>query len=438
MLNRLIAFFLTLSACASVFTLSAANEPQLISESGILINADTGQVLFEKDADSKRPPASITKLMTALLVLENTKMDDVVTANHEAVYNVDRGSTHIWLQDGEQLTVEQAMYAMILESANDAANVLAVHIAGTLDAFSSKMNARAKQLGCLNTNFINANGLDTEGHYSSARDIALIAKALMKHPKFLEIAGARQFQIPATNKNDGRIFNTKHDMLRKNSSQYDADVVAGKTGWTTNARHTLVTFGQRNGVNLIAVVFASTKKNEKFSDTRNLLNYGFENFSVQSLNRSDLFNAAVSNYQDEAAGIYIDGSSLTDTPVMLRSGETKDMLKYSFAPLSKPAVTVSLAKPGSDAIKLFELPVSIIDTTPEHALEAAPKTEHAPSVLMTFVAPAVVFLVIGLLGCIIYMARQRALRIRRRKQRERLREIRRRQFSERYDWDTDL
>lgn len=167
------AVLLLESVCAA----HVIEAPALISESGILINADTGQVLFEKDADAHHAPASITKLMTALLVLENTQMDDIVTASREAVMSVDHGSTHIWLQEGERLTVEQAMYAMLLESANDAANVLAVHVSGSLASFSEKMTARAKQLGCANTNFINANGLDREGHYTSARDMALIARA---------------------------------------------------------------------------------------------------------------------------------------------------------------------------------------------------------------------------------------------------------------------
>ena len=148
----------------------------------VLYCAENGQVLFDQEMDTPAHPASITKLMTALLVLESgIDLDQTVTVSHDAVYSIERGSTHIALDEGEQVTLEQMMYAMLLTSANDAANVLAEAVDGTQQAFAKHMTERAKELGCRHTNFVNAHGLDDRLHYTTAYDMACITRELLQY-----------------------------------------------------------------------------------------------------------------------------------------------------------------------------------------------------------------------------------------------------------------
>ena len=151
----------------------------LAAETAVLMDAASGEVLYAKNADQKMYPASITKLMTILLALEHGKLTDEITFSHDAVYNIEPGSAHIAIMEGETLTLEQVLRAIILRSANEASNGAAEYVDGSVEAFAKHMTERAKELGCKNTNFVNANGLHEENHYTTAYDLALIAKELL-------------------------------------------------------------------------------------------------------------------------------------------------------------------------------------------------------------------------------------------------------------------
>lgn len=161
--------------------------------------AASGEILYDKDADKKMYPASITKLMTILLALENGKLTDEITFSHDAVYNIEPGSAHIAILEGETLTLEQVLRAIILRSANEASNGVAEYVDGSVEAFAKHMTERAKELGCTNTNFVNANGLFDENHYTTAHDMALIARELLKHEEYRSMMSETDYEIPPTN-----------------------------------------------------------------------------------------------------------------------------------------------------------------------------------------------------------------------------------------------
>ena len=251
----------------------SVTKPTIASEGAVLLNASTGEVLFEKNGTSRFYPASITKLMTALLTAENCALSDTVTFSKSATTNLESGAVTLNLVEGDKLTVEQCLYALMLKSANEVANGLAEHISGSVSAFADKMNARAKELGCTDTHFVNPNGLNNEQHYTTPRDMALIARAAFQNPTVVKAASTLSYQIPATKKAAARTISMGHKMLYPNDSRYYQGVVAGKTGYTSKAGNTLATCAEKNGVRLIAVVMKG--KQTHYTDTKALVGYGF-------------------------------------------------------------------------------------------------------------------------------------------------------------------
>lgn len=251
------------------------------------MEASSGAILYNKDMDMKNYPASITKIMTALLTLENCSLDETVTYSYNATHTIDAGSSSIYTTEDEQLTVEQSLYALMLESANECANGLAEHVAGSVDAFAEMMNQKATELGCTNTHFANANGLHNDNHYTSAHDMALITKAAIQNEDFLRISGTAKYQMQPTNKRDEITYMTNHHYMiapYKGVTKYlDDSVIAGKTGNTSVAKGTLVTVAERNGMTLIVVTMRTQSTGEKgvplFTDTALLLDYASENFT---------------------------------------------------------------------------------------------------------------------------------------------------------------
>ena len=261
----------------------------LAAETAVLIDAASGEILYDKDADKKMYPASITKLMTILLALENGKLTDEITFSHDAVYNIEPGSAHIAILEGETLTLEQVLRAIILRSANEASNGVAEYVDGSVEAFAKHMTERAKELGCTNTNFVNANGLFDENHYTTAHDMELIARELLKHEEYRSMMSETDYEIPPTNlQTETRYLHGQHQMLNPNSIYYYKYAIGGKTGYTVEAGNTLVTYAERDGLTLIAVVMKCNGA-EHYTDTAALFDYGFANYASVKV-------AAVSDY----------------------------------------------------------------------------------------------------------------------------------------------
>ncbi len=254
--------------------------PEIESGAAIVMEANTGTVLYEKNCHEHCFPASITKVMTALLAVENASMDETVTFSSDAVFGIDPGSSSIARDVGEEMTMEETLYGMMLESANECANAIAEHVSGSCDAFVDMMNTKAKELGCTDTHFCNPSGLPDEDHYTSCYDMALIANEAIHNDLFRTIISTKQYIIPPTNKHDEETpLNNHHQMISKykgpdNLYEY---AIGGKTGYTVAAGNTLVTFAEKDGMLLTCVVM---KSESHYKDTRTLFDYCFSHFQV--------------------------------------------------------------------------------------------------------------------------------------------------------------
>lgn len=263
--------------------------PAVVAESAILMDVDTGVTLYEKNIHTKQYPASITKLLTCLVAVENSELTDVVTFSHEAVYGIERGSSNIGIDEGEQLTMLDCYYAAMLESANEVSSGIAEHVGGSIEGFADMMNAKVQELGGTDSHFVNANGLQNEDHYTSAQDMALIGQAFFQNELLSEISGTVFYHIDATPTQKDEIdLRNHHRMLpgcqlsRKRTYEY---TIGGKTGYTDVARQTLVTCAQKDGHRLICVVLKDETPNH-YLDSIELFQYGFacyENPSVKAL-----------------------------------------------------------------------------------------------------------------------------------------------------------
>ena len=258
--------------------------PSIVAESGIVMEVSTGTILYSKNMHAQYYPASITKIMTALLAMENCELDEQVTVPHEAVYMEDKGS-HIALDEGEVLSVEDCLYGMMLASANDAAYALAIHIGGTIEKFAEMMNERARELGCEDSNFVNPHGLPDERHVSSAYDMALITREALKHEIFRTVSKTVYYEIQPTDKQPDLIpMSNHHKMICSGKYHYDG-VFAGKTGYTVVAKNTLVTCAARNDMELICVTM-KTEGRQVYVDTATLFDFCFDNFKKVDIGSS--------------------------------------------------------------------------------------------------------------------------------------------------------
>lgn len=263
----------------------------------ILIEPKTGAVLYEKNADEKHYPASITKIMTALLAIENCNMDDVVTFTKEAVTSIPSDSSSAGVNIGAKLTVEECLYTLMLASANEVANGLAEHIAGSVEDFPAMMNARAKELGCTGTHFANAHGYWQEDHYTTARDMAKIMHQAIKHKEFRKIAGTVKHVIENDTLNDTIYLLNHSKILRNDTEYYYEPAKASKTGYTDVARHTLATYAKKDGVNLICVVLEE-EKGMDYLDTAALFKWGFKNVKSLTPLRDIKLKSLISSCKD--------------------------------------------------------------------------------------------------------------------------------------------
>ena len=261
---------------------AAVQKPEISAEAGVLYDATHNVFLFEKNADEKLYPASITKLMTALLVMEHGNLNDTVTFSKAATTNLESGAVTLSLTEGDKVSVKDCMYGLLLKSANEVANGLAEYVSGSVSAFADLMNQKAAALGCTNTHFVNPNGLNDPDHYSTCRDMAKIAKAAFENPTIREISSTLSYTFPATKKAAARTITPGHKMLYPTDSRYYSGILGGKTGYTSLAGNTLVTCVEQNGVRLIAVVMKASGTH--YTDTKAMLDYGYALAAAGQLN----------------------------------------------------------------------------------------------------------------------------------------------------------
>lgn len=326
----------------SVVTASALSEDDISAPGAVLMDADSGKILYEKNAHEQRPCASITKVMTLTLVMEaldsgKISLDDTVTASAHAA---SMGGSDIWLEEGEQMTVDDMIKATAVASANDAAVALAEFVSGSEDDFVAEMNAKAKDLGMDDTTFLNCNGLDEEGHITSAYDVALMSRELIRHKKifdytsiWLDYLRGGKTQIVNTNK-----------LLRT----YDG-ITGLKTGTTGDAGSCITATAERNGLSLIAVVLGADNGTDRFRDAAALLDYGFAGFETKELSLNDeLFPITVEGGLQNTAKIKCDDVSYITMP---KGGG--DQLKQTLD------IPVSIEAPVSEGDRIGSLTFSM-------------------------------------------------------------------------------
>ena len=257
--------------------------PQIGAEAAIVMDASTGTILYAKNIHEELYPASTTKIMTCLLAVENASLSDKITFSNEAVFSVPRDGSSIGMDVGESITLEQALFGIMVGSANEVANAVAEHVSGSIDAFVNLMNQRASELGCTNTHFNNTNGLQDDDHYTSAYDLALIARAFFNNELLCKVGNTPRYHFTETSTQpDDFYLNNKHKLIT-GEVKFDG-IIGGKTGYTDQARETLVTCAERDGVKLICVILKEESPSQ-FTDTVTLFNYGFNNFT--SVNVAD-------------------------------------------------------------------------------------------------------------------------------------------------------
>lgn len=292
-MKRLIS---TLFLCVCLLFLSigaSAEKPEINAKAALLIERNSGETLFEQNADTLIYPASMTKVMTALLVLENCRLTDTVTVSESALEDLGESSSTAGLLPGENLSVEELLYCIMISSANEACNVAAETIDGSIDAFVNRMNVRASELGCKGTHFANAHGLHDENHFTTARDLSLIVEEALKNNEFKTIVSTATHTVPATNLSGARKLTTTNQLLLASDTNpyYDSRVTGVKTGFTTPAGRCLIATAEDGSLSLLSIVcgcethvlegggleFAS------FPETEKLLNYGFGGFTYQTV-----------------------------------------------------------------------------------------------------------------------------------------------------------
>ena len=261
------------------------------SEAGIVMDADSGAVLFGQNIHVQKAPASITKILTALVVIENSSLDDTVTFSHDAVYNVEDGSGNKnAIEEGDTLSVRDCLYLLLMRSSNQAANALAEHVGGSRDGFVKMMNEKTAELGCENSHFANPSGLNDDTQLTSVYDMALIASAAYKNDTLLTISKDKSYRLPATKNNpDGVTIQPEHKLLittDTESPNYYPYAVAGKTGYTSIAGQTLVTYAIKDDRRQIAVTMKSTQATH-YQDTIALLDFGFLRFKNVNISENE-------------------------------------------------------------------------------------------------------------------------------------------------------
>lgn len=266
------------------------------AHSAVLMDLETGVILYEKNMHAKEYPASTTKILTTLIASEECELDDTVSFSHEAIYGIPSDSNHVAMNEGDTLTMEQCLQAILIRSANEVSYAVAEHISGSWDAFADKMNERAAELGCVDSHFVNPNGLPEENHYTSAYDLAMIGRAFFSNEMLCQIT---QMPLLRLQKKNGELVDANQMELlpgKKYAYQY---IVGCKTGYTEAARSCLVSCAEKDGMKLVCVVLRDEAPYQ-YEDTIALFNYGFSNFEKINIARTE------TKYNIENTGFYSD------------------------------------------------------------------------------------------------------------------------------------
>ena len=264
------------------------NKLNIYSESAIVIEGETGKILYDKDIYSRKFPASTTKILTAIIAIEECDLEEKAIASHSAIFSIKSGYSIANIHEGESFTIRELLDVLMIQSANEAANIIAEHVSGSVEEFAKLMNKKAKEIGCLDSNFVNANGAHDDNHYSTAYDLAMIAKYCMKNETFREIAKKQECKLPATDKfEQERFFRNTNSLMQKNSRYFYPYCTGIKTGFTTPAKNCLISSSNKDGFELISVILHAETTDDgssaRYIDTINLFEYGYNNYKKEDI-----------------------------------------------------------------------------------------------------------------------------------------------------------
>lgn len=406
---------------AQVFAFSV-NSPY-----AILVEADTGRVIYEKNSSKETFPASTTKILTAILVLENCDLSEKVTSSYAAVMSIPSGASHAEIRVGETFTVEELLKALLVQSANDAANILAEHVGGSVDSFVSMMNTRAKELGLTNSHFVNPHGLHNDNHYSSASDLAKLYRyasfEMSNKDVFNDLVSMVRFKLPSTSiySHDTYFTNTNQLIIPNSSSSaknyYYKYATGGKTGYTSQAKNCLVAGATKDGVDLIAVVLGATQNTNgvsyRYTDIKSMFDYGFDSLCVNNFATAGnvVQTLEIKNAPKDANSVDIvfanDFSSIID----------RSDLYNSFEPVIYLADNISA--PISEGDKLGTATFSIYGNDYSIDLIAANSVDVKVNVFAGFFKIVRTFIVILVVLAVLYVCLKTYSSIQRKKRRRR-------------------
>lgn len=299
--------------------------PELVSESVLMVEVNTGAVMYAKNIDTKRYPASTTKIMTCLIALERCSMSETVTFSESAV-DLEAGDSSIDAVAGEEMSMKDCLYGLMLPSGNDCANAIAEHIGGSIEGFAEIMNERAAELGCTGTHFANPHGLYNSEHYTTAEDMMKIAQVAFNNSAFVEIFSHASYTIPATNMSEARAISNTNYMIVPNSSYYNDTVVGGKTGYLPESGRCLITLAEHDEMTVITVCMFSPLYNGVFTDTQELLDYAFHGFSLSNISESE----SRFNYATEDARIMLDSTAQILMPSTLSLENLDSQIEFTY------------------------------------------------------------------------------------------------------------
>ncbi len=341
--SRALTLLLAAALCVSQTLANYDDAPSIVAKGCVLYEKNSGEVLFSQGADERLYPASTTKIMTALLLLEYGHLDDVVTASRTAISTVPSGSSIAGLKVGEEMKLSDLLICLLVPSGNDAANTIAEAVGGSVENFVEMMNKKAKTLGCTGTHFVNTHGYHDDNQYTTANDLLKITLAAMQYPRFTEICGMAQATVPATNISDVRYFNSTNFMISntETSAYLYAYCTGGKTGTTTEAGRCLVSFAQKGDLSLVSVMLGSTteythsgiRRIMSFLDTKDLFEWAFSKFAYRT----------IISVSDPTAEVKVALSDGKDYVVLKPEHEVKVLLHKSVE-LSRFTTSITLAE----------------------------------------------------------------------------------------------
>lgn len=402
--------------------------PAVGAQGAILMEAETGTILYEKNIHDHIYPASTTKILTCLIGMENCQMNETVKMSKEAVFSIPRDSSNIGLDVGEEITVEQCLYGILVGSANEAANALAEHVSGTMEDFVDLMNQRAAELGCTDSHFVTTNGLHDENHYTSPYDLALIAREFFKNELLCKMASTPTYHIPQSpTQPDEDLYINTHNQLLFPGGKYNYEYLVGsKTGFTSDSRQTLVSCAEKDGMRLICVVMREESPHQ-FEDTISLFEYGFSNFQKLNISsnetkytveNNDFFETDNDVFGESKPILRINPSDSVVIPVTAVFDDLESVLSYDteeedsvasiqylYHGIPVGSATVDLAEEKSETFE-FE---NQTEELPEMESEAEDEEEESEQRIVFVDIKKVIFWTVMIAGFCIFISVIRAI-----------------------------